>query len=113
MKKFSRFFSRFIPAIESDREYTTLGIPVNTDTPAATLTTGWKIGDLVLDRYQVLEKMSGAMGHVFICEHVAWDIRIAIKAPRPEILDDPETSSRILREADAWIRMGMHPNIAT
>ncbi len=38
---------------------------------------------------------------------------MAIKSPRPEVLKDAEGMKRILTEADAWISMGMHPNIAS
>jgi serine/threonine protein kinase len=73
----------------------------------------WKPGDLILDRYRVVQTMSGSMGNVYISEHLGWATKMAIKSPRPEVLTDREGVKRILKEANGWIRMGMHPNIAT
>ncbi len=56
--------------------------------------------------------MSGSMGKVFISEHLGWAIKMAIKSPKPEVLADREGMKRILMEASAWIKMGMHPNVA-
>ncbi|MDH5524747.1 MAG: protein kinase [Desulfobulbaceae bacterium] len=57
--------------------------------------------------------MSGSMGKVYISEHLGWGVKIAIKSPRPEVLADREGMKRILKEANSWVRMGMHPNIAS
>lgn len=73
----------------------------------------WGPGDTILDRYLVKEVFSGAMGKVYIAEHLGWKIPVAIKCPRREVLADQEGAKRILTEADSWIRMGMHPNVAT
>lgn len=72
----------------------------------------WHPGDVIMERYQVEEVLSGAMGRVYICEHLGWGIKMAIKSPRAEVLEDHEGMQRILKEANGWIRMGMHPNIA-
>jgi serine/threonine protein kinase len=53
------------------------------------------------------------MGNVYISEHLGWKIKIAIKAPRAELLADCEGMRRILKEANSWVRMGMHPNVAS
>ncbi|MFZ5774816.1 MAG: protein kinase domain-containing protein [Thermodesulfobacteriota bacterium] len=73
----------------------------------------WEKGDTILNRYRVEEVMSGAMGKVYICEHLGWGIKVAIKSPRPEVLADREGMKRILKEANSWVRMGMHPNVAS
>ena len=72
----------------------------------------WQPGDVIMDRYKVENVMSGAMGRVYICDHLGWGIKMAIKSPRPEVLADQEGIQRIIKEANGWIRMGMHPNIA-
>ncbi|MDH3359262.1 MAG: protein kinase, partial [Desulfobulbaceae bacterium] len=72
----------------------------------------WQPGDIIMDRYKVEDVMSGAMGRVYICDHLGWGIKMAIKSPRPEVLADKEGIQRIIKEANGWIRMGMHPNIA-
>jgi tRNA A-37 threonylcarbamoyl transferase component Bud32/tetratricopeptide (TPR) repeat protein len=73
----------------------------------------WRVGELILDRYRVEQIMAGSMGKVYISEHLGWRTRMAVKSPRPEVLADREGMKRILKEANGWIRMGMHPNIAT
>jgi len=75
--------------------------------------TDWAPDDTILGRYQVEEIMSGSMGNVYIARHLGWGIKIAIKAPRPEVLADREGMRRILTEANSWIKMGMHPNVAS
>lgn len=73
----------------------------------------WEPGETILGRYRVDQVMSGAMGKVYISEHLGWGIRVAIKAPRQEVLSDREGMRRIIKEANSWVRMGMHPNIAS
>lgn len=75
--------------------------------------TQWQPGDIILKRYKVEQIFSGAMGKVFIAQHLGWNIPVAIKVPRPEVLADKEGTKRIFTEADSWVRMGMHPNVAT
>lgn len=73
----------------------------------------WRPGDILLDRYRVDKVFGGAMGKVYIAEHLGWKIPVAIKSPRAEVLADHEGAKRVLSEADNWVRMGMHPNVAT
>lgn len=73
----------------------------------------WAPGDTILNRYHIEQVMSGSMGNVYISEHLGWKIKVAIKAPRPEVLADREGMRRILKEANSWVRMGMHPNVAS
>jgi serine/threonine protein kinase len=73
----------------------------------------WLPGEVVEDRYRIDRIFSGAMGKVYIAEHLTWGIWMAIKAPKPEVWADREGLQRILREANSWIRLGLHPNIAS
>ncbi len=73
----------------------------------------WAPGDVIMERYRVERVMAGSMGKIYICDHLGWGIPVAIKSPRPEVLADREGMKRILTEANSWIRMGMHPNVAT
>lgn len=72
----------------------------------------WLPGEVIDDRYRIDRIFSGAMGKVYIAEHLGWGIWMAIKAPRPEVWADREGLQRILREANGWVRLGLHPNIA-
>lgn len=92
------------------------GAPAAKDTSDPGLSVGkpaWQPGDIILERYRVDEIHGGAMGRVYIAWHLGWNIPVAIKTPRPEVLAVPEGARRVLTEADSWVRMGMHPNIAT
>ncbi|MEW6521304.1 MAG: serine/threonine-protein kinase [Thermodesulfobacteriota bacterium] len=73
----------------------------------------WLPGEVVQDRYRIDRIFSGAMGKVYIAEHLSWGIWMAIKAPKPEVWADREGLQRILREANSWVRLGLHPNIAS
>jgi WD40 repeat protein len=72
----------------------------------------YSTGDLIANRYKVENVMSGAMGHVYICKDINQRIMFAIKQPKEEMLADSDLYSRVLLEADAWTKLGMHPNIA-
>ncbi len=69
-------------------------------------------GDLIQNRYKVENVLSGAMGYVYICKDNSQRIMFAIKQPKEEMLADRELFSRVLLEADAWTKLGMHPHIA-
>ena len=76
---------------------------------------GWKPGDVLLDRYKVEEVFAGAMGKVYISTHLGWDVKMAIKSPRKEVLADEEGIHRIIREADGLVSLVctqiLHPAI--
>jgi serine/threonine protein kinase len=72
----------------------------------------WQIGDIIGNRYKLNEVFSGAMGHVYIADHLQWGVPMAIKVPRPEIMQSKEGINRILTEANGWIKLSLHPNIA-
>ena len=72
----------------------------------------YKAGDLIENRYKVEGVFSGSMGHVYIAQDTHQRILFAIKQPKESILATPGLFSRVVQEADAWTRLGMHPNIA-
>jgi WD40 repeat protein len=72
----------------------------------------WKEGDIILDRYEVEDVKEGGMGHVYIVEHKDWNVKMAIKSPKEMMLSDSSLFNRVLREADSWIKLGLHPHIA-
>ena len=72
----------------------------------------WMPGDLILDTYEVEDVISGGMGHVYMAKHKKWQVKLAIKSPNEMMLSDRKLYTRILREANSWIEMGLHPNIA-
>ena len=98
------------PAAGSDATVVVAGQPAPAPLPPIPT---WEPGDVIMKRYRVEQVMAGSMGKVYICDHLGWGIPVAIKSPRPEVLADREGMKRILTEANSWIRMGMHPNVAT
>lgn len=74
----------------------------------------WCEGDCILDTYDVSGILgAGGMGKVYKVHHKKWDIDMAVKAPLPEILDTPNGRERFVKEAENWVRLGLHPNIVT
>jgi CheY-like chemotaxis protein len=53
---------------------------------------------------------SGGMGHVFLGHHELLDLPVAVKLVRPELLNEPATRARVLREARMAARI-THPSI--
>ena len=72
----------------------------------------WKPGDEILGLYRVEEVLAGGMGRVYIAHHKSWNIKLAIKSPNELMLSDRNNFARVLREANSWVELGLHPNIA-
>lgn len=53
----------------------------------------------------------GEQGVVVRVHHLEWDQQLALKLPLPKVLDSKVRKDRYLREANTWIRLGVHPNI--
>ena len=73
---------------------------------------GYNVGELIDNRYKIESIMSGSMGYVYISKDTKQRITFAIKQPKNALLGDHELFARVVQEADAWTRLGMHPNIA-
>lgn len=69
-------------------------------------------GDILADLYRIDDIKAGGMGYVYIAKHQQWGVKLAIKSPNELMLSDPAFFSMILKEADAWTELGLHPNIA-
>lgn len=101
------------PVLDATSDAATLNLPADRPArPPSLAVPSWNPDDVIMDRYRVESIMSGSMGKVYISEHLGWGVKMAIKSPRPEVLADREGMKRILTEANSWIRMGMHPNVA-
>lgn len=72
----------------------------------------WQKGDIILGTYKVQDVKSGGMGNIYIAQHLGWKVQMAIKSPNEVILSNRDYFERVLREADAWIGLGLHPHIA-
>ncbi|OKI36960.1 hypothetical protein A6A29_41200 [Streptomyces sp. TSRI0281] len=70
----------------------------------------WAEGEVVLGIYEVREVIrAGGMGLVYRVWHRGWGVDLAVKTPQPEMASDGLASFEA--EADAWVRLGAHPNV--
>ena len=53
----------------------------------------------------------GGMGSVYLARHRDWNLSLAVKSPRPDLLSEETDKERWLLEAQTWIDLGVHPNI--
>jgi WD40 repeat protein/serine/threonine protein kinase len=72
----------------------------------------WEKGDEILGLYRVEDVLAGGMGRVYIAHHKGWNVKLAIKSPNEMMLSDRNNFARVLREANSWTELGLHPNIA-
>ncbi len=86
-----------------DRAQTSL--PSETDVPAE-----WSVGDVILGLYEVKGVLGeGGMGRVYRVHHRGWDVDLAVKSPRADVLA-AGGSEAFVREAEAWAELGLHPH---
>lgn len=63
-------------------------------------------------RFQVESLLGkGGQGVVFRVKHLEWNNDFALKIPLPGALASESSRERYLKEAQTWIRMGVHPHI--
>jgi WD40 repeat protein/serine/threonine protein kinase len=73
----------------------------------------WRPGDVVLDLYEVRDVIhSGGMGLVYRVYHRGWNVDLAVKVPRPELVWAPADVASFEREAESWVELGPHPHVA-
>jgi len=70
---------------------------------------GTRVGESFVVRSRLGE---GGMSTVYLAHHEEWDLEVALKVPKPEILADRENFHRITSEAEFWTDLGLHPHIA-
>ena len=58
------------------------------------------IGQIILDKYRIREFLgAGGMAEVYLADHIAMEMPIALKRPRPALRGDPAYRKRFLEEA--------------
>jgi WD40 repeat protein/serine/threonine protein kinase len=71
----------------------------------------WKVGDVILDRYEVKQVFTGGgMGLVYRVGHLDWNMDLAVKSPRPEFFQSRQQIENFEREAETWVNLGLHPH---
>ena len=74
----------------------------------------WRAGSVVDGRYRVVGELGrGGMGVVHRVRHLAWGIDMAVKSARTEVLVSPAGQELFVREAEAWVSLGLHPHVCT
>jgi serine/threonine protein kinase len=72
----------------------------------------WQPGYVLDGRYELVKLVgSGGMGVVWRVFDREWDRDLALKLPRPVVLESPTLRERYVREAETWIGLGVHPHI--
>jgi serine/threonine protein kinase len=72
----------------------------------------WRVGDVIAGQYRVTRiHEHGGMGLVYRARHLGWDTDLAVKCPRPELFASAADQERFVAEAEAWVSLGLHPNI--
>ncbi|MCP4699325.1 MAG: protein kinase [Gammaproteobacteria bacterium] len=72
----------------------------------------WQTGDLLLGLYEVREILgAGGFGLVYRVFHRQWHKDLAVKSPRQEILATTGGMEDFEREAETWVKLGLHSHI--
>ena len=74
----------------------------------------WKVGDLILDLYEVKHVFEGGgMGLVYRVHHHGWNTDLAVKSPRSDYFKTEAQKENFTRECETWINLGLHPHIVS
>ena len=74
----------------------------------------WKEGDVIAGLYVLRGILGeGKFGTVYHVYHQSWKIDLAGKSAKEDVLDDKGAVRRFLKEAQTWVELGTHTNIAT
>ncbi|MEJ2715679.1 MAG: protein kinase [Deltaproteobacteria bacterium] len=74
--------------------------------------TEWKVGDVIENLYDVRDIKYGGMGAVYVVNHLRWNTMIAVKSLFFHLRENEEDRALFVKEAETWIDIGFHPNIA-
>lgn len=76
--------------------------------------TEWKIGDVILDQYEVKAELGrGGMGAVYLVHDRSWDVDFAVKVPQAAQFESAGQRENFVRECHTWMDLGLHPHIVT
>jgi serine/threonine protein kinase len=66
---------------------------------------------ILAERYEVVNKLAGGMGLVYLCRDIPTNHLVALKTFKPEYLSHRLARDLFLREGTMWVELGSHPNI--
>lgn len=71
-------------------------------------------GAIILNAYRVeSDAIEGGMGSVWRVHHMGWNVDLAVKQPQPQCFSDEKSKADFIHECEAWINLGLHPNIVS
>lgn len=73
----------------------------------------FRVGEVVEGLYEVRGVATGGQGAVYFVRHRDWDMLLAMKTPHHHVWSNQRGRRRYLQEAETWINLGKHPNVAT
>ena len=74
----------------------------------------WEEGDVLLGLYQVRRLIAhGGMGNVYLVRHRGWDVDLAVKCPKAEVVANEKGARLFEKECETWVNLGLHPNVAS
>jgi len=74
----------------------------------------WQIGEVIQNLYEVREVFEGGgMGLVYRVHHTGWNTDLAVKTPRPEFFATTKHREDFVREAETWVKLGLHPHVVS
>ncbi|NJO39172.1 MAG: protein kinase [Cyanobacteria bacterium CRU_2_1] len=72
----------------------------------------WQAGDLILDLYRVIGILGrDEFGEVYKVRHLGWNIDLAVKTPKPEMVAAVGGVENFERRIESWINLGQHPHL--
>ncbi|MBW2052909.1 MAG: protein kinase [Deltaproteobacteria bacterium] len=87
--------------------------PPDNDT-AVKLGIEWTPGEVLMGLYEVAGVLGeGGMGKVYMVHHRGWDMDLAMKVPKTEVINAAGGVNSFEREAETWVNLGLHPNIVS
>ena len=87
--------------------------PEPTPVPPGRTEQAWEEGDLAGGYLHILDCLpEGGLGHTCRALHRRWDNVVMIKTPAAESIRTERASKLFAQDAQAWIELGLHPNIA-
>ncbi|MEW6347932.1 MAG: protein kinase [Thermodesulfobacteriota bacterium] len=72
----------------------------------------WRPGDVIENLYEVMDTKYGGMGAVYLVRHLRWNQMMAVKSLHKHLRRRAEDRGLFVKEAETWIDIGFHPNIA-
>ncbi len=71
----------------------------------------WGPGDVILGLYEVRAVLGeGGMGTVYRVHHRGWNVELAVKSIKPDLLTRRGAVENFEREAETWVNLGLHPH---